>query len=111
MIVCGSDGVLFGRHRRGTCELAGGTDEPGETFAEAAVREFNEEAGLLAVPDEVQVLSTLLDRLATSSGRQFPSSSPAGPASRISAWRTLGPGGSGPWPPYPNRISYQVRSV
>ncbi|MGW1588047.1 NUDIX domain-containing protein [Streptomyces sp. NPDC002386] len=63
MIVCGSDGVLFGRHRRGACERAGGTDEPGETFAEAAVRELNEEAGLLAVPDEVQVLGILLDRV------------------------------------------------
>ncbi|MFI5752361.1 NUDIX domain-containing protein [Streptomyces sp. NPDC051644] len=42
---------------------AGGTVEPGETFAEAAVRELHEEAGLVAEPDDVQVLGTLLDRV------------------------------------------------
>lgn len=63
MIVHGPDGILLGRHRRRTWELAGGTVEPGETFAEAAVRELHEEAGLVAEPDDVQVLGTLLDRV------------------------------------------------
>ncbi|WP_328580446.1 bifunctional class I SAM-dependent methyltransferase/NUDIX hydrolase [Streptomyces sp. NBC_00370] len=63
VIVQGADGVLLGRHRRGVWELAGGTVEPGESFAEAAVRELNEEAGLLADPGDVRVLGTLLDQV------------------------------------------------
>ncbi|MFB7916033.1 NUDIX domain-containing protein [Streptomyces sp. NPDC056061] len=63
VIVHGADGVLLGRHRRGTWELAGGSVEPGESFAEAAVRELHEEAGLLADPGGVRVLGTLLDRV------------------------------------------------
>ncbi|MFI9359316.1 NUDIX domain-containing protein [Streptomyces lydicus] len=43
--------------------MAGGTVEPGETFAEAAVRELQEEAGLVAEPEDAQVLGTLLDRV------------------------------------------------
>ncbi|MFE1405449.1 NUDIX domain-containing protein [Streptomyces sp. NPDC058770] len=63
IIVHGPGGVLLGRHRRRTWELAGGTVEPGETFAQAAVRELREEAGLVAEPDDVRVLGTLLDRV------------------------------------------------
>ncbi|MHC3391039.1 bifunctional class I SAM-dependent methyltransferase/NUDIX hydrolase [Streptomyces lavendulocolor] len=63
VIVHGPNGVLLGRHQRGTWELAGGTVEPGETFAQAAVRELREEAGLVAQPGEVRVLGTLLDRV------------------------------------------------
>ncbi|MFF8369968.1 NUDIX domain-containing protein [Streptomyces lydicus] len=63
VIVHGPAGVLLGRHRRRTWELAGGTVEPGETFAEAAVRELQEEAGLVAEPEDAQVLGTLLDRV------------------------------------------------
>ncbi|MFD0501522.1 NUDIX domain-containing protein [Streptomyces rhizosphaericus] len=48
VIVRSSEGVLLGRHRRGTWELPGGSAEPGETFPEAAVRELHEEASLLA---------------------------------------------------------------
>lgn len=63
VIVHGSGGVLLGRHRRGTWELAGGSVEPGESFAEAAVRELYEEAGLLADPGDVRELGTLLDQV------------------------------------------------
>ncbi|EGX60630.1 MULTISPECIES: bifunctional class I SAM-dependent methyltransferase/NUDIX hydrolase [Streptomyces] len=63
VIVQGADGVLLGRHRRGTWELAGGSVEPGESFAEAAVRELYEEAGLLADPGGARVLGTLLDQV------------------------------------------------
>ncbi|MEE1830499.1 bifunctional class I SAM-dependent methyltransferase/NUDIX hydrolase [Streptomyces sp. SP17KL33] len=63
VIVHGSDGILLGRHRRRTWELAGGSVEAGESFAEAAVRELREEAGLVAAPGEVRVLGTLLDRV------------------------------------------------
>ncbi|MGW2652102.1 bifunctional class I SAM-dependent methyltransferase/NUDIX hydrolase [Streptomyces sp. NPDC001478] len=61
VIVHGPDGVLLGRHRHRTWELAGGTVEPGETFAQAAVRELHEETGLMAEPDDARVLGTLLD--------------------------------------------------
>ncbi|QES47005.1 methyltransferase [Streptomyces venezuelae] len=63
VIVPGADGVLLGQHRRGTWELPGGTVEPGETFAEAAVRELYEEAGLVAEPGDALELGTLLDRV------------------------------------------------
>ncbi|MFF5809263.1 NUDIX domain-containing protein [Streptomyces sp. NPDC012746] len=63
VIVHDARGVLLGLHRRGTWELAGGTVEPGETFAEAAVRELAEEAGLVADAGDAQVLGTLLDRV------------------------------------------------
>ncbi|MFK0142657.1 bifunctional class I SAM-dependent methyltransferase/NUDIX hydrolase [Streptomyces murinus] len=61
VIVAGAEGVLLGRHRRGTWELAGGSVEPAESLAEAAVRELHEETSLLADPGDVQVLGTLLD--------------------------------------------------
>ncbi|MGY0021637.1 bifunctional class I SAM-dependent methyltransferase/NUDIX hydrolase [Streptomyces sp. cg35] len=60
-IVMSGDRVLLGRHRLGTLELPGGHVEPGESFAEAAVRELGEESGLLARPDDVHLLGTLVD--------------------------------------------------
>ncbi|MFI1066634.1 NUDIX domain-containing protein [Streptomyces sp. NBC_00853] len=63
IIVHGPDGVLLGRHRLGTWEVPGGALEPGETFAEAVIRELAEETGLIANPADVQVLGTLLDHV------------------------------------------------
>ncbi|WP_121827730.1 bifunctional class I SAM-dependent methyltransferase/NUDIX hydrolase [Streptomyces sp. S1] len=63
VIVHRPDGLLLGKHRRGTWELPGGSVEPGETFAEAAARELSEEAGLVADPTSTRVLGTLLDRV------------------------------------------------
>ncbi|WP_394811179.1 bifunctional class I SAM-dependent methyltransferase/NUDIX hydrolase [Streptomyces xanthii] len=62
-IVLGEAGLLLGRHRRGTLELPGGTVEPGESFAETAVRELREETGLMAEPGDVDLLGTLVDRV------------------------------------------------
>ncbi|WP_420707503.1 NUDIX domain-containing protein [Streptomyces sp. NRRL S-241] len=39
-------------HRRGAFELAGGTVEPGESFAEAAVRELHERPASQAIPPD-----------------------------------------------------------
>ncbi|MFE3126301.1 NUDIX domain-containing protein [Streptomyces hydrogenans] len=63
IIVYGPDGVLLGRHRRGTWEVPGGSVEPGETFVEAVIRELGEETGLIAKPADVQLLGTLLDHV------------------------------------------------
>ncbi|MFF6833293.1 NUDIX domain-containing protein [Streptomyces sp. NPDC012438] len=63
IIVHGPDGVLLGRHRRGTWEVPGGSLEPGETFVEAVIRELAEETGLIAKPADVQLLGTLLDHV------------------------------------------------
>lgn len=63
IIVHGPDGVLLGRHRRGTWEVPGGSLEPGETFVEAVIRELAEETGLIAEPADVQLLGTLLDHV------------------------------------------------
>ncbi|MGZ2361668.1 NUDIX domain-containing protein [Streptomyces sp. 372A] len=63
IIVHGPDGVLLGRHRRGTWEVPGGSMEAGETFVETAIRELAEETGLIAEPTDVQVLGTLLDHV------------------------------------------------
>ncbi|MFG2232272.1 NUDIX domain-containing protein [Streptomyces sp. NPDC048723] len=63
VIIHGPDGVLLGQYRRGTFELPGGSVEPGETFAEAAVRELHEEAGIVADVADTVVLGTLLARV------------------------------------------------
>ncbi|CAM5617720.1 bifunctional class I SAM-dependent methyltransferase/NUDIX hydrolase [Streptomyces avidinii] len=63
VIIQSPDGVLLGQHRRGTWELPGGSVEPGESFAEAAVRELHEEADLVAAAHDTIVLGTLLDRV------------------------------------------------
>ncbi|WP_461077842.1 bifunctional class I SAM-dependent methyltransferase/NUDIX hydrolase [Streptomyces deserti] len=60
-ILHGPRGLLLGRHRHGTWELPGGTVEPGESSAEAVVRELAEETGLVARPSDVRLLGTLLD--------------------------------------------------
>ncbi|MEV6701585.1 NUDIX domain-containing protein [Streptomyces sp. NPDC051453] len=62
-VLFSDQGVLLGRHRRGTLELPGGTVEPGESFQETAVRELREETGLTARPDDVTLLGTLADHV------------------------------------------------
>ncbi|MPY30264.1 NUDIX hydrolase [Streptomyces adustus] len=63
VVLLGEHGVLLGRHRRGTFELPGGTVEAGESFEATAVRELAEETGLVARPDDVSLLGTLVDHV------------------------------------------------
>ncbi|AXE84246.1 bifunctional class I SAM-dependent methyltransferase/NUDIX hydrolase [Streptomyces sp. Go-475] len=60
-VLYGPRGLLLGRHRRGTWELPGGTVEPGESLRETVVRELGEETGIVARPQDVRLLGTLLD--------------------------------------------------
>jgi 8-oxo-dGTP pyrophosphatase MutT (NUDIX family) len=60
-ILHGPQGLLLGRHRRGTRELPGGKIEPGESYAAAVVREVEEESGCTAREEDVVLLGTLLD--------------------------------------------------
>lgn len=63
VIVLSDQGVLLGRHRRGTLELPGGTVEAGESLEQTAVRELAEETGLIAHPADVTLLGTLVDHV------------------------------------------------
>lgn len=62
-IVLSDQGVLLGRHRRGTLELPGGTVEAGESLEATVIRELAEETGLTARLDDVTLLGTLVDHV------------------------------------------------
>lgn len=62
-IVLSEQGVLLGRHRRGTLELPGGRVEPGESLEQTVVRELAEETGLRARAEDITLLGTLLDHV------------------------------------------------
>ncbi|MFE5162676.1 NUDIX domain-containing protein [Streptomyces sp. NPDC056697] len=62
-ILLSEQGILLGRHRRGTLELPGGTVEAGESFEAAVVRELGEETGLITRPSDVRLLGTLVDHV------------------------------------------------
>ncbi|MFE4756013.1 NUDIX domain-containing protein [Streptomyces mirabilis] len=62
-ILLSEQGLLLGRHRRGTLELPGGTVEAGEFFEAAVVRELREETGLIVCPADVKLLGTLVDHV------------------------------------------------
>lgn len=62
-IIVSEQRLLLGRHHRGTIELPGGTVETGESFEAAVVRELGEESGLIARPEDVQLLGTLVDHV------------------------------------------------
>ena len=62
-IVLGEHGLLLGRHQRGTLELPGGSVEIGEPLEQTVVRELAEETGLLARPEDVTLLGTLVDHV------------------------------------------------
>ncbi|MEU9059108.1 bifunctional class I SAM-dependent methyltransferase/NUDIX hydrolase [Streptomyces sp. NPDC048430] len=62
-ILLSEQGVLLGRHRRGTLEVPGGSLEAGETFEDAVIRELAEETGLVARTNDVRLLGTLIDHV------------------------------------------------
>ncbi|MEU8811003.1 bifunctional class I SAM-dependent methyltransferase/NUDIX hydrolase [Streptomyces violaceoruber] len=63
-ILLSEQGILLGRHRRGTLELPGGSVEAtGESFEETVVREVAEETGLVARTGDVELLGTLVDHV------------------------------------------------
>jgi 8-oxo-dGTP pyrophosphatase MutT (NUDIX family) len=62
-ILLSEQGVLLGRHRRGTLELPGGSVEAGESFEDAVIRELAEETGLAARAEDVELLGTLVDQV------------------------------------------------
>jgi 8-oxo-dGTP pyrophosphatase MutT (NUDIX family) len=63
-IVLGEQGLLLGRHRRGTIELPGGSVESTDcTLQDTVARELHEETGLLARPEDVVLLGMLLDHV------------------------------------------------
>ncbi|MGP3756977.1 bifunctional class I SAM-dependent methyltransferase/NUDIX hydrolase [Streptomyces sp. IBSNAI001] len=62
-ILLSEQGILLGRHRRGTLELPGGSVEAGETFEDAVIRELAEESGLVARSGDVRLLGTLVDHV------------------------------------------------
>ncbi|MGY3206206.1 ADP-ribose pyrophosphatase YjhB (NUDIX family) [Streptomyces sp. TE5632] len=59
----GKQGLLLGRHRRGTWKLPGGIAEPGESLREAVVREPAEESGLRVHCADLTLLGTLVDHV------------------------------------------------
>ncbi|WP_446458370.1 bifunctional class I SAM-dependent methyltransferase/NUDIX hydrolase [Streptomyces rochei] len=63
-ILLGRQGILLGRHRRGTLELPGGSVEAADgSFEDAVVRELAEETGLIARTGDVELLGTLVDHV------------------------------------------------
>ncbi|MEU5898741.1 bifunctional class I SAM-dependent methyltransferase/NUDIX hydrolase [Streptomyces venezuelae] len=62
-ILVGQQGLLLGRHRRGTRELPGGSVEAGESLEQTVVRELAEETGLSARIEDVTLLGTLVDHV------------------------------------------------
>ncbi|MFE2374624.1 NUDIX domain-containing protein [Streptomyces sp. NPDC059398] len=62
-ILLSEQGILLGRHHRGTIELPGGSVEAGESFKDAVIRELDEETGLVARPGDVRLLGTLVDHV------------------------------------------------
>ncbi|MFE5077603.1 bifunctional class I SAM-dependent methyltransferase/NUDIX hydrolase [Streptomyces halstedii] len=63
-ILLSEQGILLGRHHRGTLKLPGGSVEAlGESFEDAVVRELAEETGLVARTGDVELLGTLVDQV------------------------------------------------
>jgi 8-oxo-dGTP diphosphatase len=64
-------GLRKGSHGAGTWSVPGGSLQPGETIAECAARELIEETGMVAEPNDIELLGCTNRVYAAENGQHF----------------------------------------